>query len=228
MTGRIFDIQEFAVNDGPGLRVTVFMKGCPLRCKWCHNPEGLSPDPQVNKATGLVVGTDWEVQDLVAQLVKFKTAFSVSGGGVTFSGGEATTQFDFVYEVAKRLKDEGIHVNLDTSGYCDERKFRKLFEVVDLVYFDVKCVDSELHQKMTGVGNELILRNLRALAESNVAYRIRVPMTKNVADTPENLKALDGLISKLPRKPQGVDYLPFNELAAAKYKNFGMEYAFNE
>ena len=228
MTGRIFDIQEFAVNDGPGLRVTVFMKGCPLRCKWCHNPEGLSSEPQINKATGREVGTDWEVQVLVAQLVKFKTAFSVSGGGVTFSGGEATAQFDFVYEAAKRLRNEGIHINLDTSGYCDETKFRKLFEVVDLVYFDVKCVDSELHQKMTGVGNELILRNLRALAGSNVAYRIRVPMTKNVADAPENLKALEELISKLPRKPQGVDYLPFNELAAAKYKNFDMVYTFNE
>lgn len=228
MTGRIFDIQEFAVNDGPGLRVTVFMKGCPLRCKWCHNPEGLSSEPQTNKVTGRVVGEDWTVERLVAYLAKFKTAFAVSGGGVTFSGGEATVQFDFVYDVSKRLKEEGVHVNLDTCGYCDETKFRKLFEVVDLVYFDVKCVDSKLHQKMTGVGNELILHNLRALAGSSVVYRIRVPMTKNVADTPENLKALDELISKLPRKPQGVDYLPFNELAAAKYKNFGMEYAFNE
>ena len=81
---------------------------------------------------------------------------------------------------------------------------------------------------MTGVGNELILRNLRSVAESNVDYRIRVPMTKNVADTAENLKALGELIAQLPRKPLGVDYLPFNDLAAAKYKNFGMEYTFNE
>lgn len=228
MTGRIFDIQEFAVNDGPGLRVTVFMKGCPLRCKWCHNPEGLSSGPQVNQATGRTVGVDWSVDNLVSHLLKYKTAFDVSCGGVTFSGGEATAQFEFVYEAAKRLKAHGIHINLDTSGYCDEAKFNALLQVVDLVYFDVKCVDPSLHQKMTGVGNELILRNLRALAESTVAYRIRVPMTKNVADTPENLKALKELILKLPRQPEGADYLPFNELAAAKYKNFGMEYTFDE
>lgn len=228
MTGRIFDIQEFAVNDGPGLRVTVFMKGCPLRCKWCHNPEGLSSEPQVNHATGRTVGTDCSVDDLVTHLLKYKTAFEVSGGGVTFSGGEATAQFEFVYEAAKRLKSNDVHINLDTSGYCEESKFKKFLDVVDLVYFDVKCVDAELHKKMTGVSNELILRNLRALAESNVAYRIRVPMTRNVADAPKNLKALDDLIAKLPRKPEGVDYLPFNELAAAKYKNFGMEYTFDE
>ena len=141
MTGRIFDIQEFAVNDGPGLRVTVFMKGCPLRCKWCHNPEGLSYEPQVNILTGRTVGIDWSADDLIAFLLKYKTAFDVSGGGVTFSGGEATAQFEFVYEVSRRLKVKGIHVNLDTSGYCDEVKFRKLLDVVDLVYFDVKCVD---------------------------------------------------------------------------------------
>ena len=228
MKGRIFDIQEFAVNDGPGLRVTVFMKGCPLRCKWCHNPEGLSYEPQVNILTGRTVGIDWSADDLIAFLLKYKTAFDVSGGGVTFSGGEATAQFEFVYEVSRRLKLKGIHVNLDTSGYCDEVKFRKLLDVVDLVYFDVKCVDYELHLKMTGVGNELILRNLRSVAESNVDYRIRVPMTKNVADTAENLKALGELIAQLPRKPLGVDCLPCNDLAAAKYKNFGMEYTFNE
>ena len=204
------------------------MKGCPLRCKWCHNPEGLSFEPQINKATGRVVGEEWTVERLVAHLAKFKVAFAVSGGGVSFSGGEATAEFDFVYEVAKRLKEDGIHVNLDTSGYCDETKFRKLLEVVSLVYFDVKCVDSELHQKMTGVGNALILRNLRVVAASKVPYRIRVPMTRNVADTPENLKALDELILSLPRKPEGVDDLLFNELAAAKYKNFDMEYTFRE
>jgi len=227
MTGTVFDIQEFAVNDGPGIRVTVFMKGCPLRCKWCHNPEGIGFKPQKNLVAGNIIGQEWGIEELFERLISLKSAYDISHGGVTFSGGEPTAQFDFVYALAHRLKEAGVHINLDTCGYCDEIRFKKLIEVVDLVYFDIKCVDGEIHREMTGVDNDLIIRNLRNLASASVAYRIRVPLTKDVSDTVENRQAMELLVGQLQHKPDGVDWLPFNQLAAAKYKNVGMEYKFN-
>lgn len=224
--GIVFDIQEFSVNDGPGLRVTVFLKGCPLRCKWCHNPEGLSFEPQRNLKTGQMVGREWSSDALAAHLLSFKDAFDLSGGGVTFSGGEATVQFEFLLETMSLLKRSGIHVNLDTSGYCDHAKFIRLLEFVDLVYFDVKCVDSSLHERMTGKGNALILSNLDALAQSKVPYHVRVPLVPNVSDTADNRVAMEALLAALPRQPEEVDWLPFNEMAAAKYENYAMEYLF--
>lgn len=228
MTGVVFDIQEFSVNDGPGMRVTVFLKGCPLRCRWCHNPEGLSFEPQVNRATGLTVGRNWSSDDLVSKLLGFKSAFDLSGGGVTFSGGEPTAQFGFLRECCGKLRAAGVHVNLDTSGYCPNDRFREILRVVDLVYFDVKCVDAELHRKMTGVDNAVILENLRTLAGSDVKYHVRIPKTKGVSDTAANRSLVSSLLEGLPRGPESVDWLDFNELAAAKYGNFGLEYRFDE
>ena len=222
MKGIVFDIQEFAVNDGPGIRVTVFLKGCPLRCKWCHNPEGLSPAPQKNLATGRIVGREWEVDALVAKLLVFRDLFLLSGGGVTFSGGEATAQSAFLIAVASALRTEGVHVNLDTSGHCPTETFREILQNVDLVYYDLKCMDSSLHEKMTGVGNELILANAKALAESGVRYRIRVPLVPDVSDTAANRAATEAFVASLSRPPEAIDYLPFNELAGAKRGKFGI------
>src|SRR5574344_991330 len=122
--GLIFDIKEFAINDGPGIRVTIFMKGCPLSCLWCHNPEGISCDPQFNNKTNCIVGEKYSVGKLVEKIKKYKDVFDLSNGGVTFSGGEPTLQSDFIYEVAKELPE--IHKNLDTSGYCSSDVFKKL------------------------------------------------------------------------------------------------------
>lgn len=226
MSGTIFDIQEFAVNDGPGIRMTVFLKGCPLRCKWCHNPEGMSAEPQMNRATGRMVGREWSVEELVGKLISFKDVFDLSGGGVTFSGGEATAQGEFLIAVAKELRARGVHVNLDTCGQCATEVFRRVLENVDLVYYDLKCMDSALHEKMTGMANELILTNAKVLAESNVSYHIRVPMTPGVGATEENRRATEAFVAQLPRQPEAIDWLPFNEMAGAKYANYGMEYGF--
>ena len=226
MKGMVFDIQEFAVNDGPGLRITVFLKGCPLRCKWCHNPEGLSPAPQTNRLTGKTVGREWSVDELLARVLPFKDAFDLSGGGVTFSGGEATAQPDFLVAVASALRAHRVHVNLDTCGHCPKATFARVLNCVDLVYYDLKCMDDAVHRAMTGVGNALILANAQTLAASSVPYRIRVPLTPGVGDTSANRSATEAFAAALPRPPQGIDYLPFNELAGAKYAAYGMSFEF--
>ncbi len=227
MTGMLFDIKEFAVNDGPGIRITVFLKGCPMRCKWCHNPEGLTKEPQKNLKTGLMVGEEWTDVALVEYLAQFKKAFDLSGGGVTFSGGEATMQPEFLMSCADKLHEKGIEVNLDTSGYCDSGLFCEILQHLDWCYFDLKCMDSDLHRKMTGVGNELIHENLLALSKSQVLFHVRVPLVPGVGDTVENRRATERLVEQLPRKPLKIDWLPFNTLAPGKYPIYGMKYEFD-
>lgn len=231
ISGRVFDIQEFAVNDGPGLRTCVFLKGCPLRCKWCHNPEGLSAEPQLNLLTQRVVGETWTVERLVGHLLKFKDVWTQSGGGVTFSGGEATMQPDFLVETASQLRAEGIHVCVETSGYCASDVWARILENVDLVYFDLKCMDPALHKSMTGVGNEQILENARALVRSDAPFLFRVPLVPGVSDTESNRKATLDFLSSIASlggrtKECKVEFLPFNEMAAAKYSAYGMQYGF--
>ncbi len=228
MVGTIFDIKEFALNDGPGMRVTVFMKGCPLACKWCHNPEGIDFAPQKNVVTGRWVGEKWTPERLVSYLVKFKGAYDLSDGGVTFSGGEPAAQSDFVMACAKLLKREGIHLNLDTSGYCEPEKFRVLIESFDLVFFDIKLVDEAQHRKMTGVSNRIIMENLKILVASTVPYHIRIPLVPKITDGSMNKSAITALIESLPRKPVSVDWLPYNVLAGAKYPNYGMTFPLKE
>jgi len=224
--GLIFDIKEFALNDGPGIRLTVFLKGCPLRCQWCHNPEGLLTEPQLNLKTGLVVGKLYSENDLVEKISKFKDVFELSNGGVTFSGGEPTMQGEFLYNVALQLG--GIHKTLDTSGYCDSNLFKKLLTVFDLIYFDLKIIDEIDHKYYTGIANNKILDNLKILAESSVPYHIRIPLIPNITDTKVNLLAIKDIILSLKNKPVRVDTLPYNILAGGKYDSYNMVYSLKE
>lgn len=221
-SGLVFDIKEFALNDGPGIRLTVFLKGCPLRCLWCHNPEGLSAEPQINQLTGKLCGHYYTPQEIVTRALKFKDLFEMSGGGVTFSGGEATSQFDFLYETAIMLS--GIHKNLDTSGYCPQERFLKLLDVFDLFFFDLKLGNEQQHKKYTGVSNALILKNLQALDFSGKSYHVRIPLIPDITDTVENLSALSDIILRL-KNPLKIDLLPYNILAGAKYSSYGLKFS---
>lgn len=222
MKGTIFDIKEFAINDGPGIRITVFMKGCPLHCLWCHNPEGILPAPQKNFKTGCITGKEYTVKELVAKVKKFKDVFDISNGGVTFSGGEPTMQAEFIYECAKSLPD--IHKTLDTSGYCIPKTFSKLIEAFNLVFFDLKIVQEEQHIHYTGQSNRQILENLKILSGKNIPYHIRIPLIPDITDTKENLDNILKVILSLKNKPLRVDPLPYNILAGGKYETYGMEY----
>jgi pyruvate formate lyase activating enzyme len=223
VTGIIFDIKEFAVHDGPGIRTTVFMKGCPLSCMWCHNPEGQSRQPQVihGRAGDRIAGKEYTTHGLASLLNRQASILRASEGGITFSGGEPLLQAGFVAEVIDLLDD--LHVLLDTSGYGLEEDFRLLLYRSDLIYYDLKLVDSEAHYHYTGCRNDLILANLRILSGSGKPFVIRVPLVPGVTDTDENLGAIAQTIRGLPGLVR-VDLLPYNKAAGSKYRYAGMEF----
>lgn len=246
MTGTVFDIREFTVHDGPGSRVTVFMKGCPLRCRWCHNPEGLSPRPQLMKKTaqcrhcglcrrgcgheecqpygvclhacpqGLLSVAGQQWSAQALAERLQKYAPLLPGGGVTFSGGEPLLQGAFVAEVAGRLK---LHRALQTSGYGDPALFAHVLRAMDYVLMDMKLADPEQHRLYTGVDNRLILRNYELLLESGKPHVIRVPLIPGITDTEENLRAIAALTEH-----SHVELMRYNPLAGAKYPMLGMAY----
>jgi pyruvate formate lyase activating enzyme len=221
--GIIFDIREFTVHDGPGIRTTVFLKGCPLACMWCHNPEGLLRKSQMmqSPAGTRLVGTKYSAQEVAILLNQQAAILKANEGGVTFSGGEPLLQARFVAEVTNLLHD--LHIVLDTSGYGREQDFQMLLERVDLVYYDLKLIDSEAHRYYTGSPNHRILRNLKVLRASGVPFVIRVPLIPGVTDTYDNLSAIAQTVQVLPNLLY-VNLLPYNQAAGAKYESLGMQF----
>lgn len=215
----IFDIREFSVNDGPGARITVFMKGCPLRCRWCHNPESRRFEQERNRRSGEVCGREYTPEELTDYLLKFRDFFRCSGGGVTFSGGEPLAQPDFLEACLKRL--EGIHCTLDTSGYAPEKVFLRIMPLIQLYYFDLKLASPERHKELAGMENGPIVRNLRLASAAGKDIVIRIPVIPGMTDTEENLDGLAHIIQILAKPPIRVDLLPFHALAGGKYANFG-------
>lgn len=224
VTGIVFDIREFSIHDGPGIRTTVFLKGCPLSCAWCHNPEGQSSRPQVMQtpAGTRPVGIVYSAVELASILNRQAAIFKMNEGGVTFSGGEPLSQADFVAAVIDHLDD--LHVVLDTSGYGREGDFRALLPRTDLVYYDLKLIDPAAHRRFTGWDNKPILNNLRVLSASGVPFVIRVPLVPGVTDTDENLGGIARLICGLPGLLR-VDLLPYHLAAGAKYAGLGLTFS---
>lgn len=223
--GIVFDIKEYSIHDGPGIRVTVFMKGCPLKCRWCHNPEGISPFPQRNGQTGKMTGREWTLEELAGRMDSYRPYFESCGGGITFSGGEPGMQADFLMKFAERYR--GIHKLLDTSGYCRPRIFSALTEQFDMVYFDLKLIDDAAHKKYTGVSNQMILENLRYLMGTRKKTVLRMPMIPEITDTRGNLEDAGKLIAGVCRPGTEIHLLPYNKLAGGKYPVYGMEYPLN-
>ena len=222
-TGIVFDIKEFAIFDGPGLRTTVFLKGCPLRCRWCHNPEGLSSDPQIMRTENgqRLVGERWTAGRLATYLNSQSAVLRENEGGVTFSGGEPLLQADFVAAVASRLDD--MHVLVDTCGYGSTEAMRLLAGYSDLIHFDLKLMDPGVHERYTGKENGLILENLTLLDRLGVQTVIRVPLVPGVTDTEENLEKIACFAGKLACICR-VELLAYNRSAGGKYAACGMEF----
>lgn len=225
--GVVFDIKEFALYDGPGVRCTIFMKGCPLRCSWCHNPEGLAREPEYMKTAAWErqVGRVYQVDELVAVLLRYEPIFRAVTGGVTFSGGEPLLQADFVAAAMRMLKGR-LHLLLQTSGFANEEDFLSVIALSDLVFFDLKILRSDLHRRHTGCDNRRILANLVALDRSGTPYRIRMPMIPGVTDTEENYDLVREFIqTRLGRTHlQGLDMLPYNQAAGGKYEGVGRRF----
>ncbi len=213
MTGKIHSFETFGTVDGPGIRFVVFMQGCPLRCKYCHNP-----DTWVFSG-----GKDYAPEEVVKEVLKYKSYLS---GGVTVSGGEPLAQIGFVTELFRLLKQAGIHTALDTSGAtfnpADDR-FDTLIKYTDLVLLDIKHIDDGMHKKITGFSNKNTLDFARYLSENGVKMWIRHVLVPDITDDDTSLKKLKNFIDGL-KTVQKVEVLPYHTMGEVKYEKLGASY----
>ena len=221
--GIIFNIEEFAVHDGPGIRKLVFFKGCPLRCTWCHNPEGLSfkKEWMVSRTKRKIAGQEFEAKELAEKLMKGKEVLVNSGGGITITGGEPLAQPVFLFDLIRWLKP--IDIAIETSGFANKKVFQKMVAEVNLVLMDVKHTNPEIHKKYTGVDNSQILENLQFLCQSDTDFHIRIPLIPGVNDTRENME-ITALLIKDAKHLKRVELLPYHQTAGAKYSMVGRSY----
>ncbi|HAN17160.1 MAG: hypothetical protein A2X13_06205 [Bacteroidetes bacterium GWC2_33_15] len=233
MTGTIFDIKHFAIHDGQGIRQTIFFKGCPLTCWWCHNPESQSIKPEkftrVNKLDNkeflkkVTIGYQVSVEELFKTISGDKIFFEESNGGVTFSGGEPLMQSEFLFEIAQACKQNGIHTCLDTTGFAPEKTIQEIAGVIDCFLFDIKLIDNEFHKKYTGVSVDGILRNLKWLDKNHKNVILRFPVIPGITNTEKNLNDIKAFIATL-KNTHHIDLLPFHTISKSKYKRFNKEY----
>ena len=251
----VFSIEEFSTFDGPGIRTTVFLKGCPLACSWCHNPEGQSFENQIMKAqsgcigclacleagraeTGVPCLTEKSIavcpnrllrsaavlytpETLAAKLRPNFDILRLSGGGVTFSGGEPLAHPEFLTDCLDRLSGE-IHTAVQTSGFASPAVFGRVLERADYFLFDLKLADPALHRRYTGVDNSPILANFRTLAESGKAFTVRTPLIPGVTDTEENLRGIADILKQTGVRR--IELLPYNRAAGSKYAAVGRQF----
>ncbi len=222
MNGIIFDVKRYAIHDGPGIRTTVFLKGCPLDCWWCHNPEGRKTDPECfsrDKTPDCITGREISVDDIMREVCRDIVFYDQSGGGVTFSGGEPMMQIEFLYELLIACRREGIHTALDTCGYAPSGDFERIAGLVDLFLYDIKLMNDDLHRKYTGVSNHLILDNLNRLSGNGNRIVARLPLIPDVTDTDENVIAIADFMAK-NKTLREVSLLPYNKLGHDKLRRF--------
>ena len=266
-------IQKFSTEDGPGIRTTVFFKGCPLACRWCHNPEMIDPDQQLiftkskcigcghciglcpngaisaDPEEGIVIDRDrcgvclrcasecWAgalrpvaremtVEEIIEKVAQDKEFYESTGGGITLSGGEILTHGTFIGELIDAAAERGIDVCLDTCGHWDAELLMSLAarpNVTDVLY-DLKSPDNDIHKEYTGVGNSLILSNMKKLAEDPVTapkLNIRMPLVAGVTDTDEQIRKAGELFADL--RIRKATLLPYHDLGRSKKRNIGGE-----
>lgn len=219
-TGIVFDLQRGALHDGPGIRTTVFLKGCPLRCAWCHNPESQAFAPQTGRS-GKVYGRRMTVAEVMAVVRRDRAFYASSGGGLTLSGGEPTAQFDFCRGLLVAARAEGIGTCLDTCGQTPWEKLSELAPWVDVFLFDYKATGAETHRRLTGVDGGLIQGNLERLLARGARVVLRCPLVPGANAGPEHEAAIDDWARRFPGLE--VERLSYHSWGEAKYRDLGME-----
>ena len=254
-TGFVFDIKKYAIHDGPGIRTTVFFKGCPLYCKWCQNPESWKKHPELGFRTGRcirccqcvetctnkaitsvedqpvtnvnicnlcgecvdacmagareIIGRQTTVSEVMAEVEKDVIFYDQSGGGVTFSGGEPLMQPEFLLALLNQCQVQQIHTAVDTSCYAEPEIVQSISKKTDLFLCDLKHMDSKKHERFTGVGNNLILDNIKRLSEADKEIIIRIPVIPGFNDDQANIEATGKYAASLPCL-SGIDILPYH------------------
>jgi pyruvate formate lyase activating enzyme len=219
LTGTLYNIQKFALHDGPGIRTTAFFKGCPLSCWWCHNPESRSPE--IQPMNGRTIGKKYTVDELLEILLLDEVFYEQSGGGVTFSGGEPLNQPDFLCAVLEKSKEHGIHTAVDTSGCAPREVFERILPYTDLFLYDLKLMDASEHFKFTSVSNKGILENLKFLLHTGAGTIVRIPLIPTITDTEKNLKKILEFLKPFSPAPE-IHLLPFHRTGNGKYEKLGM------
>ena len=232
--GLIFDIKRFALHDGPGIRTTVFFKGCAANCWWCHNPESqvleIEKSLRINRIDQIkieedeIIGKEISVDELMTEISKDQIFFEESGGGVTFSGGEPLMQPVFLKEILQRCRQKGFSTTLDTTGYAPPDVFLSIIDFVDLFLYDIKFIDDRLHQKYSGVSNFNILLNLRNLIKIKKSVILRLPVIPGITDQKKNIDDIMNFVLNLNQKKIKIDLLPYHDIAQHKYEKLNKVY----
>ena len=253
--GNILNIQHFSLDDGPGIRSTVFFKGCNLRCAWCHNPESQHAEPQLmyerDKCKGCgkclekcphalqtctlcgacafycmagarrLCGREYGAEDLLCEILADKAFYDSSEGGVTFSGGECMLQADFLAEMLRLCRANGVRTAVDTAGHVPFERFERILADTDLFLYDVKVMDARLHRQYVGVENDLILSNLAALLKRGARVWVRVPVVCGINDTEAEMRALRAFLTE-NGWPERIELLPYHALGVGKAAALGL------
>ena len=224
--GIIFNIQHFSIHDGPGIRTTVFLKGCPLRCPWCSNPESQRANPEkmldavTKKET--ITGEEKTVTEIIDDVLKDVDFYEESGGGLTLSGGEIFAQFEFAKSILKAAKEVGLHTAIETTAFVEHEKFVDLIQYVDFIYTDLKHYNTLKHKKVVGVNNHLIIKNIHYAFAQNKTIVLRIPIIPNFNDSLNDAEEFASLFNSLDIDE--VQLLPFHQFGENKYKLLGRRY----
>lgn len=217
LQGVLLDIHRCSLNDGPGIRTTVFLKGCPLRCLWCHNPESQKLKPEID-TEGKTWGKEATVDDIMDVVRQDIAYYESSGGGVTLSGGEPLAQPDFSLALLTAAKSEGIHTCLDTSGQASQSVLEATMPLTDVYHFDFKATGTERHMQLTGTDGQRIRENLEMLLDRGAKVILRCPMVPRVNDQPEHLQSIAALGAEHPDLK--IEILPYHNLGSGKAERF--------
>lgn len=212
--GKVHSFESFGAVDGPGIRFVVFFQGCGLRCKYCHNRDTWPTNS----------GMEYTTQELIAKISRYKNYFTISGGGVTLSGGEPLLQQDFLLDFIPELKKMGVHVAIDTSGnFPLTGKIKKIIDLTDLFLLDIKCINDDICRDLVGVSNKLELEFAKYLSQINKDVWIRQVLVPGITDNEDDLLKLKEFLSSL-NNVKKVEILAYHDLGKFKWKNLGCNY----
>lgn len=217
--GRIHSFETFGTVDGPGIRFVIFMQGCPFRCLYCHNPDTWSTDD----------GSLYSVENVFDKIKRYLPYFENSGGGVTVSGGEPLLQSEFITELFKLCKNEGIHTAIDTNGFVDSKStaVNELLDYTDLILLDIKQIDEAKHKTLTGYSNKSVLEFAKHLDSRKIPVWLRYVVVPGLTDYEPDVKKLNKFISGLSNI-QKIELLPFHKMGEYKWTELGIDYTLHD